>query len=598
MRGLREFVPPHVATNASTGLEWLRKAMAFDPADISRIFQLLGGRFDADDINTELQRLDMHESAQLVPPRENELQVTDGSASSSPAALPTSDSTTPTPGNSDLALHIAVATNNVTAAKALVAAGWDPSKPNSAGHTPWNLAVVARSTAMLSVLLHSDVQIDEQARRDSTERALCSPWLVSRLVCGHNMAERTSATLIYLAGRGIFTRYKVYQLVASPGFSDPDIAKTVLANDYTASPDPALLVAMLESAITTGELETVTAVLQRLPATSVKTSRAIFLLNSAIKATAPGSQRIFEELLKHFMSAININTTFTFTESDPETGMPPLVSPAKGLTLLHFAFSQGQISRAIALLRGGADASMASRDGAALTPLGQLLFTQTPHSRLALRELLASDYVTTSNPTFVVDHLVVCPTLRLNAFHFLCQATEESHPADPAVDTSLDALRALIAHVRRINPDRLTALLNAESANPAAPWAPLHQAAATGFWAAVKPLVRAGADPLLRVGADTAEDFAGMAPLHAADARSDAAWVEEFCNRGKMLRMQGFPWFNECSPVAEALRRDYEARTWKTVRELKAVVRGRGAEGKATWTRREEARAEAGLRVE
>lgn len=484
------------------------------------------------------------------------------------------------PQQSGTPLMWCVAMNNIAAAKMLVAKGASPFTENLSGTSPWTFAVANRMVPFVEIFapcLGPDLIKTKQAKM-----GLLTPSLPVYISGGGNFVRNSLKVFRLLWDQNILTRQEAYVSAVGLGAASPDLLEQLLRMDYRQSPDMDLLHQIIHPAIVFGDHECVRLLLEEIPPLEAD-SFTLSLLRDAICSDRRGSSEVVALLLDHTGPKFEINSRFTHQGSTGQVPKLTLVSDG-GYTLLHMAFSRGRISKAIELLRHGADPNVVSSpadgsgSGAGMTPLGHLLFPHSHHNYLALYEFLQSDYVNAEYPTFILDHAVLEPRRNYNIFHHLTEGEHERVHNNSGL--KIELLHQILQHCRRIvqiYPEKKPAFqhfLNARLRDGEEDtMAPMHIAASNGFSMALRLLAQEGVKVWDRVGVDIAAGCPGFTPLDFVRMRSSELWEEEFMQKKRMLRAGGLPLFDLSGPIAVSLKEDYNRRTQECEEELEKLQR-------------------------
>ena len=483
------------------------------------------------------------------------------------------------PGQGGTALMWCVAMNNLAAAKCLVAQGASPFTKNSGGNTPWRLAVTSRLVPFVR-LFASCPPPDEKMRQEEAKEGIFISPLQAYIACGPQYLDRSMDLFRALWDIGALSREDAYHSAVEGGASSSRVLARLLETDYAESPDQDLLRGVLKIAAMAGDREAVRMILARLPRLELS-SYTIAVFCGAIYSDQAGSVEVLKRLLDHCGPGWDINARFTHRYVSAP-GDEPVLSDDDGVTLLHFALGRGRTSAGIELLSHGADPAVQSRDarrkGNGITPLGHLLFAQSNHNYLALRELVRSDFVRRDHPTFILDNAVVDERRNYNVFHHLCEGEDEQVHNHAGHKTA--ALRDLLDHCSSVvagrpeAEERFRALLHARMrATGEEAMAPIHVAASNGFTEGISLLARQGVDVLDRVGVGCVPGFAGFTPLHFVLLRSPLVWEQNFKSKSRMLWWSRIPWIDAKGPVAANMKRDYQERTHECLGGLENLMK-------------------------
>ncbi|CAM1508683.1 Fc.00g055310.m01.CDS01 [Cosmosporella sp. VM-42] len=472
------------------------------------------------------------------------------------------------------ALHWAVEANNLSAAEVLIAGGANPYIQNSRGITPWGLAVECRLLPMVKLFNTFVPHPDPSARARETHRATHRSALIGYISTGKSFVDRTADLLLYLRKIDDLSRLEMYEPAVSSTVGDVRLLIRLLEIDFSDDPDETLAHSLLRYAIISSDSDSVRVLLALLPPLDTS-NRSIHALCLTIQVSGISSDTISRMLLEHLDDDFDINTRFTYSDSDQTRS--PRLSEVEGQSLLHIAFSYGRIAIAIDLLNRGASPTHLSIDKnqklTGLTPLGKLLFSGTHSHCLALKTFLESDYIKNhDNQNFMIDHALLMPHLKRNIFHFLCG--EEDGRVHETATHKTEAMLALLQHcASKVRSDRLVELLNARmgtSDDDESGFTPLHIAASTGFAKAVGLLSGFGADPLKTTSRSVTEP--GETPLQIAKRRDAKLWERDFNFKFNILTEAGFPWISIDCPVAMQMKEGYESRTRDTIRAFENLL--------------------------
>ncbi|KAH7146143.1 hypothetical protein EDB81DRAFT_721027 [Dactylonectria macrodidyma] len=475
------------------------------------------------------------------------------------------------------ALLWAVQMNNTAAVAALVHAGASPyGDTGSPRKTAWFVAVEARLLPIIEILVEFCPCNDEEARRNSTHEALFSGLPRAFLNCGTAYVERTFDMFQYLFSHNLLSREQAYKSTTALCAGDPRLLQKLLEDDYPAHRDETLLRSVLVNAVQTSDSDATILIVPLIRKLQSTDPFDMYLLHQAVISTGRRSLEICLSLLEHVHSNFCINARYSMLGATAE--IPAILSCTQGATLLHWAFSHGNIDHAIELLRRGADPAVAYVDPTnpakgTINAFAQLLIPQTHYNYLALCRFLKSHYVKQENPIFVLDQAIMNPETNHSILHLLCGDEDTRLHNSPH---RMAYLQELLRHLRGLSShrSRILKLLNLQMLHDGEKgMTALHLAADSGFHDAVKSLVAAGADAMFRIAADPAIGHPGVTALHVVDMRDVTVWDEQWDIREGVLRRGGVPWLSKTSPVAKKLRAEYENRTHATMRELEAVLK-------------------------
>ncbi|KAK3381152.1 hypothetical protein B0H63DRAFT_523886 [Podospora didyma] len=351
-------------------------------------------------------------------------------------------------------------------------------------NTPWMQAIASRLVPL--VRLFASCPVREERMRQEAQKGIFSNALQISIACGQHYIDRSIAIFSIFWEVGALSREDAYLSTVWLGGSSSCLLARLLETDYTSSPNPGLLRGLLRKAAVMADRDAVRMILERLPWLELS-SYTVGVFCEAIHLGEPGLDDVVRLLLAHCGPGFDVDTRFTSRQvsvSNPE----PMLSADDGQTLLHFALGRGRVTASIELLRHGAKPTVQSPDAGrqsnGMTPLRHLLFPQSNHNYLALREFLQSDYVRRDHPTFILDNA----TAALRELLRHCNAVAAERP-----ETEAQFRKLLSARMQEDGEERM---------------APIHIAAANGFAEAIELLAREGVDVLDRVGVGCEPGFA------------------------------------------------------------------------------------------